>query len=43
MKKDKRPTKIYPERREIPEFPPLDEPPHKDVILLPDSPQPPII
>lgn len=43
MKKDKRPTKIYPDRRDIPAVLPLDEKDNKDVLILPEPPAPPII
>lgn len=42
MKKDKRPTKIYPDRREKPiSYPP--EEPSGDDLILPEAPEPPII
>ena len=42
MKKDKRPTKIYPDHREKPlVFPPEEE--GGEDIILPEPPQPPII
>lgn len=43
MKKDKRPTKIYPERREVPVALPTEEIPENDVLLPPEPPAPPII
>ena len=41
-RKDKRPTKIYPDHREKPLEIPSPEDPGEDVIL-PEPPQPPII
>lgn len=43
MKKDKRPTKIYPDRRDVPAVLPLEEKPNTDVVILPEPPAPPII
>ena len=42
MKKDKRPTKIYPDHREKPVVLPTTEPSGEDLIL-PKPPEPPVI